>query len=125
MEILPAHHYQFSGLLTSAASLFLVILVYKKGVDQYLKKRFALYYLSLFVWSLSLFICTSVYDYQAAYFFTQMTHVGAIMIPVLFLHFTFAYLNSMSRIQRSLLWILYIIAAFFMVINLFFRDLFF
>lgn len=125
MEILPAYHYQFSGLLTAAASLFLVILVYRKGMDQYLKTRFALYYLSLFVWSFSLFICTSVYDYKVAYFFTQMTHAGAILIPVFFLHFTFAYLNSMSRIQKSLLWILYGIAAFFMIINLFFRDLFF
>lgn len=125
MEILPAHHYQFSGILTSAASLFLVVLVYKKGVDRYLKTRFALYYLSLFVWSLSLFICTSVYDYQVAYFFSQMTHAGAILIPVFFLHFTFAYLANMSRSQRVILWILYAVAAFFMVINLFFRDLFF
>lgn len=125
MEVLPAHHYQFSGLLTSFASLFLVVLVYRKAVDRYLKSRFVLYYLSLFVWSLSLFICTSVYDYQLAYFFTQMTHAGAIMIPVFFLHFTFAYLNSMSRIQRCFLQGLYGMAVFFMVINLFFRELFF
>jgi len=125
MEILPAHHYQFSGLLTAIASFSLVVLVHKKGVDSYLRHRFVLYYLALFVWSLSLFICTSVYSYKAAYFFCQLTHAGAIMIPVLFLHFTLAYLRRTNRFELVALRGLYLITAFFMFINLFFRDLLF
>ncbi len=125
MDILPAHHYQFSGFLTALASLSLVVLVHRKAVDKYLRFRFVLYYLSLFVWSLSLFICTSVYNYQLSYFFCQLTHAGAIMIPVFFLHFTFVYLNRMNKIEQIALRVLYGCAIFFLIINLFFRNLFF
>ncbi len=125
MQILPAHHYQFSGLLTAIACLFLVVLVYRNAVNKYLRERFTLYYTALFVWSISLFICTSVYNYELSYFFCQLTHVGAILIPVFFLHFTFAYLNRMSKVEKIILIAFYCLAFFFLIINLFFRNLFF
>ncbi len=126
MEILPSHHYQFSAFLTSLGSLLLVILVYKRGVDQILKRQFALYYASLFLWSFSVFVTTSIYDYSISYLFCQTTHIAATMIPVFFLHFTFVYLRRSEHwLEKLLLIISYLVASFFILIIAFFRQLFF
>jgi len=126
MTILPSYHYQFSALLTAVGSLLLVILVYRKGVNERLKRQFTLYYASLFVWSLSVFICTSVYNYQVSYFFNQATHAAAIMIPVFFLHFTLVYLGRLKNIiEKVVLSSFYLIALFFELSVIFFSDLFF
>jgi len=126
LEILPSHHYQFSALLTSIASLSLVVLVYKKGVRKELRDKFSLYYFALFAWSFSVFLTTSIYNYELSYFFCQTTHIAAIFIPVFFLHFTYAYLDrDKSRIAQVILWIFYLLAVFFFVVVIFFRALFF
>lgn len=126
MTILPSHHYQFSALLTAISSLLLVLLVYRKSVNKHLKIQFTFYYASLFLWSLSVFVCTSVFDYQVSYLFNQMTHVAAIMIPVFFLHFTLVYLGRLKSVSEKIMMaFFYCIALFFEIVVIFFSRSFF
>lgn len=126
MEILPSNHYQFSALLTSVASVSLVVLVMRKSISRTLKRQFLLYYAALFLWSLNVFICTSVYDFGTSYLFCQLTHIAAVMIPVFFLHFTYAYLGwSGKRSVRIALFGFYVAASFFVAVIALRPSLFF
>ncbi|MBI4971753.1 MAG: hypothetical protein HZC17_07955 [Candidatus Omnitrophica bacterium] len=119
----PAVQYQIAAFVTFLVNLFLVIFISVKGKGRPLVRRFISYCSAIILWSLSVFLTTTSTRYELAYFFNQLTHVGAVLIPVFFLHFVYDYLGISGR--KILLNFFYGIAGCFLAVIVFKRDWFF
>src|SRR3989338_4752413 len=119
----PGDHYRLAAFFTFVVNFALVLFVVIKGGKKPLANRFIVYGSTIVLWSSSVFLTVSATRYELAYFFTQTTHIGAALIPVLFLHFVYDYLEINGR--RTIVKLLYGVTAFFVIVIIFFRDLFF
>ena len=109
------NHFTFSGLLTSIATFLLGIIVL---LGDRWKKRlyliFALYSFSISLWS----FCVSKFtpDFQdPTLIWGRLLHLGAILIPVFFIHFIYIFLNSKNK---KILSIIYCFGSVFIILNL-------
>ncbi len=87
-----------SSLLTCFTSLFLSIFVYLKNPKRGLINRvFILYNFSLAFWSFGFFKMITAENLSEALLWSRLLHLGAIFIPVTFLHFVFIILDIASK----------------------------
>ena len=113
------NHFIFSALLTSITTLLLGLFVLSKnrGKDNYYF-IFALYSFSIALWSFCVSKFTS--DFQdPTLVWGRLLHLGAILIPVFFVHFIQKFLNQNNK---KLLVFVYSIGTCFIILNLFTRN---
>jgi len=84
----------FSGLINCLACLSLAIFLYFKNRQGKINKYFALWSLSVAVWSLGYFMWLFTIPYQPALFWARFLMTGAIVIPTTYLHFALVYLKE-------------------------------
>jgi len=92
-------------------SFFLAILVYLKAYRQPKTETFILVNIALGLWALTLFIFHFCFD-QPLMFWLRLSQLIAIFIPVTFIHFVFALLESVEKHKTRLLFF-YAIAVIF------------
>jgi signal transduction histidine kinase len=99
-------YYIIAQLLNTFTTLVLGIFVYLKNRKSLVNKLFALNCLTIAIWAFSFAQMAAAQNETAGLFWSRALHVGAIFIPVFFLHFTCALLDIVHEKKR------FIIAAY-------------
>jgi signal transduction histidine kinase len=102
-------HYVTAQLLNTFTTLVLGIFVYLKNRRSLVNKMFALNCLTIAIWAFSFAQMALSKNEAEGLFWSRALHVGAIFIPVTFLHFTCALLNIVHE-KRKILIAAYIIS---------------
>jgi len=108
--------YALIALINALASSILGIFVYFKNRKQIINKIFALFCLSVAVWSYPYFIWQISTTESAALFWSRALMVGAIFIPICYFHFILELLNKIKQ-KKKLLIFGYIVFFFFLLVN--------
>ncbi|MDH5661442.1 MAG: hypothetical protein OEY92_00445, partial [Elusimicrobiota bacterium] len=104
-------------ILTFLVSLILGFVVYFKSGRRKVNGFLALSILSTALWSLGLGLMVSAkYEELALFWLRGVHYLGAIFIPVFFLHFVLAFLE-MDKIERKLILFTYIVAIVLQICN--------
>ncbi len=108
-----------SGLLLGFITISFAVYFLVKGKTT-TAKMWALFNLAVSVWGFGGFMIATTSDVNDAFFWWKATHVGIILIPVFFYHFT----HLLLKIKRvRLLVIIYFLGIVFLYFNVF-TDLF-
>jgi signal transduction histidine kinase len=108
--------FALSGLLTGITSSVLGTLVYIKRPDRGPNRLWALFAMAVAVWGFGSYKIALTTDMATAFWWWKLTHVGVILIPVLFSHFICVFLN----IKRTFsIIVTYIAGLSFLLMNLF------
>jgi|GEM_PF-992965 len=112
------NHFIISAYCTFFTTLILAFFVLGRDVSRRLYQIFALYTLSIALWSVSVSRFTPNLNPSAAFYWGKALHFGAIMIPVFFLHFVFVFLDEIDR-EKTKLFFIYVLGFIFQILNLF------
>ena len=122
------NHYAIAPLLTSLTTFLLAAFVYFKNRKSKTNRIFALYYLSITVWSFCqglLFYAQGPEDKAMALLWARLLHCGVFFIPTLFVHFILIFLDEIKR-RKYVVVLGYSISFFLLVIcptKLFIKDI--
>ena len=95
--------YALSNLVSSIIFIGLAIVVLLRGQSQSASRLFALWCFCVSAWAFGVYKQTLATDVASAWLWSRLLHASAALIPVVFLHFILAYLNSINkRLIRSL-----------------------
>lgn len=112
---MPAY-YAISGLINGLTSSAVGLFVYIRNPKDIRNKTFALFCLSLSVWSYFYFLWQITPDERWALFYARGLMAGAIFIPVFCLHHILAFLNRIEE-KKKILLAGYIASSLFFVSN--------
>jgi len=113
--------YGISNLLIGITSLAISILVFAKGPRNKTNKIWSILTVAIAIYGFGAYMVSLAKDAESALFWWQVSYIGIIFIPVLFMHFVSSYL----AIKRPFfLKSLYGITFIFLILNFFLRDLF-
>jgi hypothetical protein len=108
-------HYIIGQLLNTVILLALGIMVYLKNRKSPVNILFALFSLAGSMWSFSFFQMTVASNPGTGLFWARVLHVGAILIPVFFLHFTLEMIGNAQQ-KKNLLKVAYGLAGVFLLL---------
>lgn len=108
--------YALTGLINALAATVLGFFVYFKNKKTKLVRSFALFCLSIAVWSYSYYFWQIANSADSALFWSRGLMAGAIFIPILYFHFILKLLNKFKEKKKSLI-IGYIVFFFFFLVN--------
>lgn len=110
-----------SGILVGISSLSMSIFVFATGRNKKINVIWALYCLGVAFWGFGGFKAVSTLDYSASLFWFQISYIGLIFLPPLFLHFIDIFLGH-GRNRKTFL--CYVLSTFFLFVNFAREDLF-
>jgi signal transduction histidine kinase len=96
-------HYIIASLLTFFTTLFLAVFVYLKNTKSPLNRLYALEELSAAVWIFCYFKMITSLDSGGGLFWSRALHVGALLIPLFFLHFSLFLLNKNQEKRKVII----------------------
>ena len=108
--------YAITGLINAVGSAFLGLFVYLKNRKENINKTFGLLCLSIVLWSFPYYIWQLSNTEKTALFWSRVLMVGAIFIPVTYLHFVFTFLGLYQKKKKFLIFS-YIVAFIFLILN--------
>jgi len=108
--------YFIALLITGIINLVLCFLVISRGFKRRINQIFALYSLSLAVWSIFEAFGITRIDESIALLLWRINHVGVIFIPVFLTHFIFLFLHVEGK-KRKFIPIYYVVAFLFLLLN--------
>ncbi len=104
-------------LVNSVTSLFLALLIYYKNPNNNINKRYAIFGLNVSFWSIAYLFWHFSKNESQGLFFVQLLLVGAMCIPVTFMHFVIEFLGlSKQKKYTACLYSAYFISLFFIFI---------
>jgi signal transduction histidine kinase len=105
----------FTWLFISIISLLLGSFVYVKNKKEILNIAWGLFSLSMTICAFGFFMSFIVQNKSEAIFWIRFLNIGAISIPVFFLHFVYSLLDINNRSKKTILALIYIITVFFIL----------
>lgn len=96
-------HYIIASLLTFSTTLLLALFVYFKNKESSLNRVYAIYSLSMAVWSFSYFKMITSPDRVTGLLWSRALHIGALFIPILFLHFGMVLLDIHQKKRKIII----------------------
>ncbi len=113
--------YGISNILTAIASTAMAVFVYIKGYRSKLCRIWSIFAICVAIYGFGAYMASGAKNYESAFFWWQVSYVGVILLPPLFVHFVYVFLES----KRSILVLLvYIISIFLLAADIFSKDLF-
>ena len=113
--------FAYSSLINALTSLGLAVFVIAKNPRSPLNRSFSTFAFSVALWATHYFFWLSVHDKNQALFFIRSTMVGAILIPVTFVGFTFRLTRKDGKILNrinfflSLVWMGFSYSPYYIV----------
>ncbi len=100
----------FAGIIIAATSLFMAALMFSlaKTLQSMI---WGLFCLAVFCWGLSFYFITTTQIAATALIWWKISHVGVILIPILFMQFVYAYTG---KLNRRLMYCVYALGAVFL-----------
>ena len=86
-------YYAISGLVNAIGSAFIGLFVYLGNRRNNINKIFGLLCLSIVLWSFPYYLWQISTTTESALFWSRLLMVGAIFIPITYLHFVLIFLN--------------------------------
>jgi len=108
--------YGLSNLFATITNLGISFLVYTKGRSSKLAKIWAVFTLCVAIYGFGGFMASGAKNYDSAFFWWRFSYVGVILLPALFTHFVYTFLE----IRRSVL----VNIVYFMTIIIWFANIF-
>jgi len=96
-------HYIIASLLTFSTTLLLALFVYFKNKESSVNRVYAIYSLSMAVWSFSYFKMITSPDRVTGLLWSRALHIGALFIPILFLHFGMVLLDIHQKKRKIII----------------------
>ena len=109
--------YALTGLINAITSSILGPFIYLKNRKQLTNKLFALFCLSVAVWSYSYFFWQISTTEKTALFWSRLLMAGAIFIPITYLHFVLSWIQKIKE-KKKYLFFGYLFFLFFFFSNL-------
>ena len=106
--------FAISGLLIGISSLLFGIFVFVKNRTSKINRLFTLLVISVTIWGLGSYKVGLTIDPSEALFWWRITYIGIILIPVLFCHFVYLFLELK---KRKLLYLIYFFGLFFLILE--------
>lgn len=110
------NHYVIALVITAFATFLMGILVYIKGRKKQLNRIFALYSLSIAIWSLGESYLVAAPNETIALFWAREMHIGVVFIVTFFVHFVFELLNIYEK-KRKIIYAVYIYSFIFLLLD--------
>jgi len=112
------NHYAIASNLTWMTTLALIVFVLLKGRRNRLVTGFCLYMLSIAAWSFCLSRLALAPDLASGLFWGRALHMGAILVPIAFLHFSLVFQTDVYAAKwRPVVRLGYGIALFFLSVS--------
>ncbi|MCX5727039.1 MAG: hypothetical protein NT030_07760, partial [Candidatus Saganbacteria bacterium] len=102
-------------ILTTIAAFLAALFIIKNNPTRFVNQICSILNINIGLWTLGLGLLTIQSTRESALFWLRIHYIGAILIPVLFLHFIIALLNI--KASRVLMIIFYAISLFFLFSN--------
>ena len=115
------HFFAITSILVMISNLSMAIWVYLKGRTKGLNVLWARFLLPASIWGFGGYKYTTTLDKAKVLFWTRIAYVGIILIPVMFCHFVFTFLNIK---RKKTLIVSYLLAIFFIIVNFISKELF-
>jgi signal transduction histidine kinase len=112
------NHFIVSAYVVFVTTLILAFFVVARDVSSKLYRIFFAYTSSIALWSFSVTRFVPSISHSAAFYWGKFLHVGAIMIPIFFLHFVFVILKTTNK-EKITLFCAYSLGIIFQCLNLF------
>ena len=113
--------YGISGVLTGVTSLALAMFVYVKGFKNKLNRIWAIFATFVAIYGFGGYMVSIAGSVAKGFFWWQVTLIGVILIPALFLHFVYTFL----RIKRpNVIRAVYFLTAIFLALDVLNKKLF-
>lgn len=113
--------YIVASFVIAVSSLFLGIFVYLRDRKNLVNFTYFLLSISIAIWSFGFMMTITAPNKIMGLFWIRFLNIGAILIPVFFLHFVLTLLK-LSRQKIRILWLAYLINFIILIIN--FTDLY-
>ena len=107
--------YAYNALFNSFLAFFLAVLIYFKGRDREISKRFVYLVISYGLWSLGICFHALSNTYSEAHLWDRFLHGVSLWISPFFFHFTLKFLNQK---RKALLIYIYAATFFLFIVNL-------
>jgi len=108
--------YAITGLINALGSAFLGFFVYLKNRKNKINQTFGLLCLSIVLWTFPYCVWQISTTEKSALFWSRALMVGAIFIPVTYLHFVSTFLGLYQKKKRFLIFS-YVLAFIFIILN--------
>ncbi len=89
--------FAISGLLIFITSAAMGIFVFLKAYRNIMNILWALFTFSVAIWGIGVFKIATTDKYNEAMYWWKFSHIGIILIPILFLHFVYEFLKERNR----------------------------
>ena len=113
--------YGLSNIFGAITNLAIAIFIYVKGHKNKLSKIWSLFTFCVAIYGFGAYMAVTAKDYGSAFFWWQFAYAGVIMLPALFLHFVYSFLNIKRPLFVS---IIYIVTLIIWLANIFSKSLF-
>ena len=108
--------YAITALINAIVGSLIGPFVYFKNRKGVINKTFALFCLTIVIWSYSYFFWQISTTETAALFWSRALMIGAIFIPISYLHFILGLLNKIQK-KKKILIFGYLVFFFFFLVN--------
>ena len=108
--------FAISGLLNAIISSFFGVFVYLKNRGNKINQTFALMCLSIVLWSFPYYLWQIATNEKSALLWSRGLMIGAIFIPVTYLHFILSFLEK-DQEKKRFIFLSYIVAFIFLFSN--------
>ena len=118
-------YYALTGLINAITSSFLGLFVYFTNRKNEINQRFALFCLSVAVWSWAYIFWPGAQDKNTALLAFRVLHIGSIFISITYLHFVLTFLG-LDKKKKNLLAFGYFSSLIFLIFDftpLFIKDM--
>ena len=105
-------YFSLSGLFNAVASIILGLFVFFKNKSNRINQTFALFCLSVAVWSFFYMFWPLAKDKESTLLWFQLLHIGANFAPITYLHFVATWLGIAKK-KKVIIISGYLLAAFF------------
>ncbi|HCJ66168.1 MAG TPA: hypothetical protein DHV62_02280, partial [Elusimicrobia bacterium] len=109
--------HSLSPFIAGLASFLLAFFVYSKDKKNLINKTFALSSIALAIFNFNIFgLCLAPNEIFAIHW-TRIFRLGFLLVPPTFVHFTLAITRNKNEIKSKILYISYLIALIFIILN--------
>ncbi|MBL7157217.1 MAG: GAF domain-containing protein [Candidatus Omnitrophica bacterium] len=113
--------YGLSNLIGAVTNSTIALFVYFKGRHSKLSKIWAFFTFCVAIYGFGAYMAVTAQNYDSAFFWWQVSYVGVILLPALFLHFVLSFLEIKKPI---LLNVVYVITFLIWIANIVSKNLF-
>ena len=113
--------YGISNIFTTVTSVAIALFVYVKGYNNKISRMWSIFAVCVAIYGFGAYMASGSKDYESAFLWWQISYVGVIMLPALFIHFVFVFLD----VKRfALVKVIYAVSFFILGTDIFSKDLF-